>query len=138
MLEKFLLSTILFVSVQLLGQSSDNLKSQIGYCKTENERLENDLKKLKGLLDLQTIDVQSLKQKIQDKDQVIIELQIDKYELQETAVNFINLALKFEKEGDYEAAMEVYKVLIKSFPSSLEAASSRIQVEDLRKDLKHE
>ena len=134
----FLLSTVLLMLIPIFGQTSDNLKSQIGYCKTENERLENELKKLKGLLDLQTIDVRGLKQKIQDKDQVIVELQIDKYELQEAAVNFINLALKFEKEGDYEAAMEVYKVLIKSFPSSLEAASSRIQVEDLRKDLKQE
>lgn len=137
-MRKFLLGTILLVSVPILGQTSDNLKSQIGYCKTENERLENELKKLKGLLDLQTADVQGLKQKIQDKDQIIVELQIEKYELQEAAVNFINLALKFEKEGDYESAMEVYKVLIKSFPSSLEAASSRIQVEDLRKDLKQE
>ena len=137
-MRKFLLSAILLVSVPILGQTSDNLKSQIGYCKTENERLENELKKLKGLLDLQTADVQGLKQKIQDKDQIIVELQIEKYELQEAAVNFINLALKFEKEGGYESAMEVYKVLIKSFPSSLEAASSRIQVEDLRKDLKQE
>ncbi len=137
-MRKFLLSAILLVSVPILGQTSDNLKSQIGYCKSENERLENELKKLKGLLDLQTTDVQGLKQKIQDKDQIIVELQIEKYELQEAAVNFINLALKFEKEGDYESAMEVYKVLIKSFPSSLEAASSRIQIEDLREDLKQE
>ncbi len=86
---------------------------------------------------MQTLEVQELKTIIQDKDAVIVQLQIEKYELQQVAVNMINVALKFEKDGNYEAAMEVYKVLIKSFPNSLEAASSRIQIEDLRKNLKN-
>lgn len=127
----------IFLSFEVLGQTQAQLKSQIQYCKSETERLESELEKHKGLLAMQTLEVQELKTIIQDKDAVIVQLQIEKYELQQVAVNMINVALKFEKDGNYEAAMEVYKVLIKSFPNSLEAASSRIQIEDLRKNLKN-
>lgn len=127
----------IFLSFEVLGQTQAQLKSQVQYCKSETERLESELEKHKGLLAMQTLEVQELKTIIQDKDAVIVQLQIEKYELQQVAVNMINVALKFEKDGNYEAAMEVYKVLIKSFPNSLEAASSRIQIEDLRKNLKN-
>ncbi len=127
----------IFLSFEVWGQTQAQLKSQVQYCKSETERLESELEKHKGLLAMQTLEVQELKTIIQDKDAVIVQLQIEKYELQQVAVNMINVALKFEKDGNYEAAMEVYKVLIKSFPNSLEAASSRIQIEDLRKNLKN-
>ena len=54
----------------------------------------------------------------------------------DVAVNMINLALKLEQEGDFRSAMQVYKVLIKSYPKSLEASASRIKVVDLTEGLK--
>ena len=37
-----------------------------------------------------------------------------------------------EEKGDYESASEIYKFLIKEYPNSLEAASSRIKVTDIK------
>ncbi len=127
-----LLSLIFF---NISAQSDKYLKSKLNYCKTEVEQLEQKVSKYENLLALQTKEVQELKVKIQDKDMEIEQLERDKLKMIEVAVNMLNLALKFEQEGKYKEAMEVYKILIKSYPTTLEAAASRIKVTDLTKNL---
>jgi tetratricopeptide (TPR) repeat protein len=99
--------------------------------------LEKKVNKYEDLLNLQTKDVQGLKVKIQEKNVEIDQLKRDKQKLVDVAINMINLALNLEREGNYQAAMEVYKILIKSYPKTLEASASRIKVIDLTKDLKN-
>ena len=119
------------------AQSDKYLRSKLDYCKVETYQLEKKVNKYEDLLNLQTKDVQGLKVKIQEKNVEIDQLKRDKQKLVDVAINMINLALNLEREGNYQAAMEVYKILIKSYPKTLEASASRIKVIDLTKDLKN-
>ena len=116
-----------------IGQTNE--QSKIDYCKEENAKLEADLQKHKGLLNLQTEEVQSLKLTIQENEITIVKLKQEIYDSNQVSVNMLNVALKLEKQGNYQAALEIYKVLIRSYPNSLEAAASRIQIIDLRDDI---
>jgi TolA-binding protein len=135
---KYLLFTFVFFTGLLsYAQSDQYLKSKLAYCNVEVNDLEDLVSKYKNLLDLQTKEVQGLKTRIQDKNAEIEQLKREKQDLIDIAVNMVNLALKLEQQGNYQAAMEVYKILIKSYPQSLEASASRIKVQDLTKNLKN-
>jgi TolA-binding protein len=135
-MKKIFLSICCFLYlIGAFGQSDKYLQSKLDYCKVETVQLESKVKKYENLLSLQTKEVQGLKISIQEKNVEIDQLQREKKKLVDVAVNMINLALKLETEGNYQAAMEVYKILIKSYPKSLEASASRIKVIDLTKDL---
>ena len=116
----------------IFSQSDQYLKSKLSYCVQEGVQLEEKIKKYENLLNLQTKELQGVKRVLQEKEQHIEELKLENHELQQVAVNIVNVALKLEKEGDLKGATEVYKVLIKSYPSSLEAAASRIRIKDYR------
>ena len=119
----------------IFSQSDKYLKSKLKYCNVEVTRLEGELEKYEQLLSLQTTAVQDLKTQVQDKDQEIEILKKEKFELEQIAVNIVNVALKLEKEGNMQGAMEVYKILIKSYPTSLEAAASRIRIQNYTSEL---
>ena len=126
----------LLLTNYMFGQSDKYLKSKLKYCNVEIEQLEDQVVKYESLLGLQNKEVQGIKESIQRKEREIEVLKIENYELQQIAVNMINVALKLEKMGNTEGALEVYKVLIKSYPNSLEAAASRIRIEDYTHELK--
>jgi TolA-binding protein len=135
---KYIFSFLSFFSFFTINAQTDqHLKSKLAYCNVVVDDLEGQVTKYKNLLDLQNKEVQSLKVKIQEKNSEIEQLKREKQKLVDVAVNMVNLALKLEQEGNYQAAMEVYKILIKSYPQSLEASASRIKVQDLTKDLKN-
>ena len=117
------------------AQTDKYLRSKLDYCKVEVASLEKKVVKYENLLNLQTKNVQGLKVSIQEKNTEIERLEREKQKLVDVAINMINLALKLEQEGNFQAAMEVYKILIKSYPKTLEASASRIKVVDLTKDL---
>ena len=131
----FFLSSFLFVFL-VYGQSDKYLRSKLDYCKVEVGELEKKVAKFENLLNLQTKNVRGLKITIQQRNTEIEDLQRENKKLIDVAVNMINLALKLEQEGDFRSAMQVYKVLIKSYPKSLEASASRIKVVDLTEGLK--
>ena len=138
MLMKYILIICSFLCILDVNAQSDKyLNSKLSYCRVEVSALEDKVSKYENLLNLQTKDVQGLKVTIQEKNIEIDQLKREKQKLVDVAVNMINLALKLEKEGKYQSAMEVYKILIKSYPKSLEASASRIKVVDLTKDLAH-
>jgi TolA-binding protein len=134
---KYILLALSFLTVLTSQAQSDQyLKSKLAYCTVEVNDLEGLVTKYKNLLNLQTKELQGLKTRIQENNGEINKLKREKQDLIDVAVNMVNLALKLEQEGNYQAAMEVYKILIKSYPQSLEASASRIKVQDLTKNLK--
>ena len=109
--------------------------SRLEYCKHEVGQLEKKVETLNKLMLSQSTEVFELKKEIivlRQKNQVLDQ---QNAQLNDVAINMINIAIKFEQEKKYTEAMEIYKLLIKSYPSSLEAASSRIQIKDLRNNI---
>ncbi len=131
----YLVSFLLLCTVLVNAQSDRYLKSKLAYCTVEILDLEGKVNKYKDLLTLQTKEVQGLKASIQEKNREIEKMQREKRKMEGVAVNLINVALKLEAQGDYRSAMEIYKILIKSYPKSLEAVASRIKVTDLTRGL---
>ena len=130
---KFIFSSLIIIL--LTSFSSLAQDSQLQYCKHEAERLENKVIQLQKLMVAQNKDNYRLKERIVEQDDINRDLQEKLNNMNSIAINIINVAIKFEQEEKYQEAMEIYKLLVKSFPSSLEAASSRIQIEDLRDKL---
>ena len=120
----------------LFAQADKHLKSKLNVCTMEVEQLEKELTKNQELLQLQTKAVRDLKGNIQENSVLIDQLKRENMQLQEIAVSFLNVALKLEESGNTQGALEVYKALIKSYPNSLEAVASRIQIQDYTSDLK--
>jgi TolA-binding protein len=129
---------VLLCSYFLEGVSQTNsiLKSKVEFCASEVERLEGKVEKYEGLLDTQNKLVIELKQEIMSLRDDKKQLEYDKSELLSISVSLLHLAMKFEEEGKYEEAMQLYKLLIKSYPSSLEASASRLKVQDIKEDKK--
>ncbi len=113
--------------------SQSHLKHQVDYCKTEVENLEGEVKKLKGLLEVQNNDIMQLKSMIINKEKEIDALneRIDK--LNDVSLDLMNLAINYESMGDYRKALEVYKLLIQNYPNSLETAASRLKIREMTK-----
>lgn len=123
---------ILFITCFILLQVTFSQTSQVEYCKKENADLEKKLEHLNKLLEAENSASQVLKLEI-----VSLRDEIDniKYELKEqdkAAVNLLNVALLFEKQQKFEEATEIYKLLIKTYPKSIEAIASNIYIQELR------
>lgn len=110
--------------------------SQLNYCKSEVEQLEKKIENLNKLMLAQSTEVFELKKQIIELRKVNKLTSQENEALKEVSVNMINIAIKFEQQAKYEEALQIYKLLIKSYPTSLEAAASRVQIEDLRHTLK--
>lgn len=123
---------LFFTSIQITkGQS--HLKEQVAYCKHEVELLEAEVKKLKGLLQTQNKELMDLKMQIIAKGDEVDALQKQNDDLQMISVSLLNLGIKYEEEGDFRKSIEIYKLLIKNYPRSLEAAASRLKVHEIKK-----
>ncbi|MCP4520476.1 MAG: hypothetical protein GY827_02075 [Cytophagales bacterium] len=129
---RLLLIFICGITFSSFAQDTYTLRTKLAYCKSEAERLEAELARYKGLLELQSQDVLDLKnQLIKLQDQIVI-LEEEKRQLKEVSVNMLLLAQRFEQDGNLDAALKMYKLLIKVYPTSLEAASSRIKLSELK------
>ena len=117
------------VYVNSFAQS--NLQHQVGYCKSEVERLEKEVDKLKMLLEVQNTELVDLKSLIIKKNREIESLNEEIDKLNSNSEYFLKLAAKLEEAGDYRNAMETYKLLIKCYPSSMESISSRLKVKEM-------
>lgn len=118
--------------------SQNHLKNQVDYCKSEVLNLEAEVKKLKGLLEVQNLDIMQLKSIIIDKEKEIDELNQRIEKLNDVSLDLMNLAIKYETMGDYRKALEVYKLLIQNYPTSLESASSRLKIREMTKKVVEE
>lgn len=124
----------MLLSVLILGVTSLSAQtaSQLNYCRLEVQKLEKDVDKYKGLLKIQNQDLMQLKLKIVDLNTEIKLLNHEKKELNKLSDQLMDLALKYEVRGNYREAMDIYRMLIKNFPTSLDAAASKIKVSDLK------
>ena len=107
-------------------------QSQLNFCRFEVEKLENEVEKYKGLLEIQNKDLMQLKLRIVDLNREIKILNYEKKELNRVSEALMDLALKYETREKYREAMDIYRILIKTFPTSLDAAASKIKVVDLK------
>ena len=136
-MRKILLATGVFLLFLCSGMAQDSrstLNSKIDFCNREVKELETELSKYEHLLDLQNSDIQDLKMRISGLQQEIKVSEQENSDLRAISVVILNLARKFEKEGNYQSALEVYKLLIKTYPTSLEAASGKLKMDDLREE----
>lgn len=125
---------LMLLSVLILGVTSLSAQtaSQLNYCRLEVKKLEKEVDKYKGLLKIQNQDLMQLKLKIVDSNTKIKLLNHEKKELNKLSDQLMDLALKYEDRGNYREAMDIYRMLIKNFPTSLDAAASKIKVSDLK------
>ena len=131
MLKKVLGIIAIGASSTLFSQTTANLKSQLAYCKSESNKFETDLAKYKDLLEIQGGQITELKLKIQDQENQIKNLTDENKELKNAALSLLQLGIDFEEEGKYKEAIEIYKLLIRSYPSSIQAVSSKLNIKSI-------
>lgn len=116
-----------------LGQTDVyNLQTKLAYCKSEAERLEAKVTRYSDLMDMQNKEILTLKEQIIELKDQIVRLEEEKKRLEEVALNMLYLAQRFEEDGNLEAALKMYKLLISTYPTSLQATASRIKVSELQ------
>lgn len=116
-------------------QSTSTLRSQIAFCKQESEKLELNLDKYKNLLEIQGAQINELKTQVQSQESEIKELTYENEQLKKAALSLLDMAVDFEEKGKLEEAIEVYKLLIRSYPGSMESISSRMKLKTIREDI---
>ncbi len=124
---------LLIFTLSLIGLTSiAQTKSQLNFCRQEAAKLEEEVDKYKELLEIQNDDLMELKLRLVDLNREIKILNHEKKELNRVSEALMELALKYEEREKYREAMDIYRILIKTFPTTLDAASSKIKVVDLR------
>lgn len=131
MIKKTILASLVFSGASLYAQSYNTLKSQLDFCKTESEKIESDLLRYKELLEIQGKEITSLKYEIQDKESTIKNLESENKELKNAALSLYSLGEDFESQGKLKEALQVYKLLIRSYPASLQAVSSKMNIKNI-------
>lgn len=124
---------VLFVFLSIGLITIAQKQSQLDYCRSEVANLEKEIGKYKTLLEIQNKNLLELKLRIVDLNRDIKVLNHEKNELNTVSEDLMELALKYESRGNYREAMDIYRMLIKKFPKSLDAAASKIKVVDLQK-----
>lgn len=132
---RFVLLIMMFLGITYcsFGQSQvHNLQTKLAYCKSEAERLEAKVTRYSDLMDMQNKEIIQLKEQIMELRDKVVRIEEEKKRLEEVALNMLYLAQRFEEDGNLEAALKMYKLLISTYPTSLEATSSRIKVSELQ------
>jgi len=124
---------LLIFTLSLMGFASfAQTQSQLNFCRLEAEKLEKEVDKYKELLEIQNEDLMQLKLRIVDLNRDIKVLNHEKKELNRVSESLMDLALKYEGREKFREAMDIYRILIKTFPTTLDAAASKIKVVDLK------
>ena len=109
-----------------------NLQTKLAYCKSEAERLEVKVARYGDLMEMQNKEILAHKEQIIELKDQTVRLEEEKKKLEQVSLNMLELAQRFEEDGNLEAALKMYKLLISTYPTSLEATSSRIKVSELK------
>jgi tetratricopeptide (TPR) repeat protein len=123
----------LFALVKSNAQTAETLRSQLDFCKKESVKMESTIETYKKLLEIQGSDIQTLKTTVQSQETEIKNLKLENERLTAVSIELLNLASTYESLGKYQEAIEIYKMLIRTYPSSMEAISARLRVIDLKK-----
>lgn len=121
----------MFGGMALKAQTNATLRSQLEFCKTESAKIESDLTRYKELLEIQGKQITELKYEIQNKESKIKNLESENTELKNATLSLYALGEQFEANGEHKAALQVYKLLIRSYPTSLEAVSSKMNIRSI-------
>ena len=133
-MKKILVSIMLVLAISVVySQSNEVLKSQLAYCKKESAKSEASLETYKTLLEIQGTQIMELKTTIQAQEVTINNLKTENTQLQSVAMSLLELGAKYEELGKFQEAIEIYKLLMKSYPSSMEAIASKLKIIDLKK-----
>ena len=131
----FITFTFGFITINF-SQSMGDLKSQLKYCKQESGKFERDLTTYKSLLEIQGEQILELKLQIQDQKSTIKNLQAENESLEAISLSLLELGMGYEENGKTEEAIEIYKLLMRSYPHSMDAISARMKIIDLKKKKK--
>lgn len=127
--------TLLFLGfIHLVSaQSAETLKHQLEFCKKESAKNESTIETYKTLLEIQGKQISDLKITVQAQEIEINNLKSENEKLQTVALDLLELGNTYEEMGKFQEAISIYKLLIKSYPSSMEAIASKLKVIELKK-----
>lgn len=128
-------NTLLFLGfIQFVtAQSAETLKHQLDFCKKESAKNESTIETYKTLLEIQGKQISDLKVTVQAQEIEINNLKSENEKLQTVALDLLDLGNTYEEMGKFQEAISIYKLLIKSYPSSMEAIASKLKVIELKK-----
>ncbi len=129
---------IFFGLSNIYSQNISNLKSQLSYCKQESAKFEKDLNSYKGYLEIQGSQIRELKETIQNQESEIRNLKAKNEQLEGVSITILELGIKYEEQGKTEEAIEVYKLLMRNFPHSMDAISARMKIIEMKRKQKEE
>ena len=115
------------------SQSAEILKTQLDFCKKEGAKLEKSLDSYKQLLEIQGGQIMELKTTIQEQESEIKNLKTLNDRLESVSIELLELGHTYEDMGNFEEAIQIYKLLMRNYPSSMEAIASRLRVIELKK-----
>ena len=122
----------------VFSQSVSDLKSQLKFCKQESGKFESDLATYKSLLEIQGDQILELKLQLQEQESQIKNLEAKNENLEAISIDLLELGMGYEENGKTEEAIEIYKLLMRSYPHSMDAISARMKIIDLKKKKKAE
>ena len=127
----FIALTISFITVNF-SQSVGDLKSQLKFCKHESDKFESDLATYKSLLEIQGDQIMELKLRIQDQESEIKNLEAENANLEAVSIRLLELGMRYEEEGKAEEAIEIYKLLMRNYPHSMDSISAKMKIIELK------
>jgi tetratricopeptide (TPR) repeat protein len=134
-MKKIIILSFVFLACvsSVFSQSADILKTQLDYCKKESAKFEKNLDSYKQLLEIQGGQIMELKTTIQDQESEIKNLKSLNERLESVSIELLELGHSYEEMGNFEEAIQIYKLLMRNYPSSMEAIASRLRVIELKK-----
>ena len=134
-MHKFILSLIISIGFTFssYSQTTSELRSQLKYCKQESGKFETDLATYKGLLEIQGTQILELKTKIQEQESKIKNLTAENQNLEEVSIKLLELGMEYEAAGKHVEAIQIYKLLMRSYPHSMDSISAKMKIIELKK-----
>ena len=125
-------------SLSVFSQSVGDLKSQLKFCKQESGKFEKDLATYKSLLEIQGDQILELKIQLQDQESEIKNLEAQNKSLEAVSLSLLELGMGYEEDGKTEEAIEIYKLLMRNYPHSMDSISAKMKIIELKKKKKAE
>lgn len=134
-MHKFVLYVIISFGFTFFNyaQSTSELRSQLKFCKQESGKFEKDLATYKSLLEIQGEQILELKIKIQDQESKIKNLTAENNNLDEVSIKLLELGMEYEADGKHKEAIQIYKLLMRSYPHSMDSISAKMKIIELQK-----
>jgi TolA-binding protein len=113
-----------------------DLNNQISFCRQEVSKLETQVNKYEGLMEVQHAEVKSLKDTILIRDSKIHHLESKIVDLESAAVILLDVARSLEEQDKELEALKIYKLIKEIYPGTLDSSSATFRIRKIHKDLR--